>query len=179
MSIQLLPRSLQTLTNARRRGLRLMLALAAAAVLLGLALYHPFGREGFATPAACLDAYAAARQDGDAERYLRCLAEPLRAAARQRFPDNARLAESLREETAGIKGWVQASAPVVQGSVAQAAVDEVRADGVCRLHFRLERSGGGWLVAGVATSRARAAAIPYGTHVKDTPEEAEPAPAPK
>jgi hypothetical protein len=162
-----------------RRWPRVALAVVAAAVVVAVALYRPGGRGGFATPAACLDAYEAARKDGDAEGYLRCLAEPLRAEVRQRFPDPAQLAGALRADTEGVKHWVQPSAPVVRGTVAEADADEVRPDGVRRLHFRLERSGGGWLVVGVDAPRARAAAIPYGTHVKDTPEEPEPSPAPE
>ncbi len=151
-------------------GRRLVVAVAAG-LLFAAVLYRPGGRGGFATPVECLDAYAAARQDGDAERYLRCLAGPLREQLRARYPDPARLAEQLREETAGLRGWVQAAAPAVEGNEARAEVDEVRADGVRRLHFRLERSAGGWLVAGVDAPRARPAPIPYGTHVKDASEE--------
>jgi hypothetical protein len=167
------------ITPSLRRWLRVALALAAAAFLLGVVLYRPGGRGGFATPAECLDAYEAARKDGDAERYLRCLAEPLQAQVRQRFPHPVQLAESLRADMEGVKHWVQPAAPDVQGNVAEADADEVRPDGVRRLHFRLERSGGGWLVAGVDAPRARAAAIPYGTHVKDTREEPEAPPAPE
>jgi hypothetical protein len=56
-------------------------------------------------------------------------------------------------------------------------VAAVRVPGVHRLHFRLEHSGGGWLVAGVSSPQARPAAVPYGTHVKDADGEtgAEPA----
>jgi hypothetical protein len=162
-----------------RRWLRVALALVAAAVLLAVALYRPGGRGGFTTPAACLDAYEAARKDGDAEGYLRCLAAPLRAQVRQRFPDPAQLSGALRADAEGVKHWVQPSAPAVQGNMAEADADEVRSDGVRRLHFRLECSGGGWLVAGVDAPRARAAAIPYGTHVKDTPDEPEPPPPPE
>lgn len=154
-----------------RRGARVLLVLGVAALLLAVTVHGPGGRGGFATPAECLDAYAAARQDGDAERYLRCLAEPLRQGLRERYPDPNQLSGALREETASVKGWVQASAPAVEGDVARADVDEVRPDGVRRLHFRLERSAGGWLVAGVDAPRARAAAVPYGTHVKNGTDE--------
>jgi hypothetical protein len=154
-----------------KRAVRVLLALGAALLLLVVALHRPGGRGGFATPGECLDAYAAARQDGDAEGYLHCLVEPLRQALRERYPDPEGLSGALREETAGVKGWVQASAPAVEGDVALAEVDEVRTDGVRRLHFRLERSGGGWLVAGVDAPRGRPAAVPYGTHVKDVGDE--------
>jgi hypothetical protein len=150
-----------------------VLGLGAAALLLAVALLRPGGRAGFATPSDCLDAYAAARKDAEAGAYLRCLAKPLRAQLRQRYPDLETLAGELRAETAGVKGWVQASAPSVEGDVARADVDEVHPDGVRRLHFRLERSAGGWLVAGVDAPRARPAPIPYGTHVKDVPGEDE------
>jgi hypothetical protein len=157
----------------------LVAALAAAVLLPAVALYRSGGRGGFATPAACLDAFEAARKDGDAEGYLRCLVPPLRAEVRQRFPDPEALAASLRAGTDGVKHWVQPSAADVRGNVAEADADEVRSDGVRRLHFRLERSGGGWLVAGVDAPRGRAATIPYGTHVKDAPGEEERAAAPE
>ena len=160
-----------------RKRLRLVLiAMASAAGLLLLALYRPPGRQGFATPAECVEVYGTASKSGDGERYLRCLAEPLRSRTRQHFPEPGRLAEALRQDMDGVKGWVVASAPVVEGSAAKVDVDVVRQDGVRRLHFRLERSGDGWLVAGVSSPQARPAAIPYGTHVKDVGGEAGPEP---
>ena len=159
------------------RRLRLVLiALASAAGLLVLALFRPSGRPGFAAPSECVEAYAAASKSGDAERYLCCLAEPLRSRTRQAFPEPGRLAEALRQDMEGVKGWVVASAPAVEGNSARTDVDVVREDGVRRLHFRLERSGGGWLVTGVSSPQARPAAVPYGTHVKDTGDEPEPDP---
>ena len=43
----------------------------------------PGGSTGFATPAACRDAYRDAVQEADAAAYLRCLGEPLRAETRR------------------------------------------------------------------------------------------------
>jgi hypothetical protein len=157
-----------------RKRLRLALIAVASAAGLGLlALYRPAGREGFTTPAECVEAYGTASKGGDVEQYLRCLAEPLRSRTRQHFPETGRLAEALRQDMEGVKGWVVASTPAVEGNTAAADVDVVRQDGVRRLHFRLERSGGGWLVAGVSSPQARPAAIPYGTHVKDVGGEPE------
>jgi hypothetical protein len=162
-----LSNSPETPRSPGRKRLRLALIAAASAAGLGLlALHRPTGREGFTTPTECVEAYAAASKGGDGERYLRCLAEPLRSRTRQHFPEPGRLAEALRQEMEGVKGWVVASAPVIEGNTAGADVDVVRQDGVRRLHFRLERPGGGWLVAGVSSPQARPAAIPYGTHVK-------------
>jgi hypothetical protein len=156
-----------------RRRLRLVLiALVSAAGLVAVALYRPTGGQGFATPGECVEAYRVASEKGDAGRYLRCLAGPLRSRTEQHFPDSGRLAEMLRQDMEGVKGWVVTSAPAVERDTARAEVDVVRQDGVRRLQFRLERAGGGWLVAGVSAPQARPAAVPYGTHVKDTDGEA-------
>jgi hypothetical protein len=165
------PKSLAAPAPPARRRLRLVLiGVVSAAGLLALALSRPTGRQGFATPGECLEAYRGASETGDAARYLRCLAEPLRSRTRQHFPEPERLAEALRQDMEGVKGWVVTSAPAVEGDTARAEVDVVRQDGVRRLRFHLERSGGGWLVAGVGSPQARPAAVPYGTHVKDAGE---------
>jgi hypothetical protein len=172
MSLQDIPKSTTPATApVRRRLLLAVLALAAAAGLFVLALWRPQGRQGFTTPAGCVEGYAAASKSGDVQRYLGCLAEPLRSHTRQQFPDPDRLAEALRRDMEGVKGWVVPSEPAVEWNTAQADVDVVRQDGVRRLHFRLERSAGGWLVAGVSSPQARPAVVPYGTHVKEVGDQ--------
>src|SRR5690348_15577369 len=92
MSPQGVPKSITPVAlPARRRLLLSLLAVAVAAGLLVLALSRPQGRQGFATPAECVEGYAAASKSGDVPRYLGCLAEPLRSRTRQQFPEPDRL----------------------------------------------------------------------------------------
>jgi hypothetical protein len=125
----------------------------------------PAGSSGFSTPAACLDAYREAVQEGDAAAYLRCLGEPLRTEMRRKHAEDGELGEVLRREMRGVKSWVVSDRPTEQGDRASAVVEEVRSSGVREVRFRLERSGVGWLIVGIERGDERAAGIPYGTRV--------------
>jgi hypothetical protein len=148
----------------KRRRLLLLLA-AAAAAGLAVVLARPARRPaGFATPADCLDAYAAAGQAGDTAAYLSCLAEPLRSETTQRFADERDLADWLRQQMKDVKGWTQRPQSQM-AAAAEVDVDEVRPGGTRRARYRLERQGGGWLIAAVGPAREVPGGVRYGTHV--------------
>ena len=130
-----------------------ILALAGVTLgLLGMTVYWSQARTGFATPAACLDAYREATQDGDIDRFWACLAKPLSAEIKQQHPNLTELAESLRTEMNDVKAWVQRlESPSAQSSV-QIDVDEVRIDGNRRVRYRGVARNHQW-------AQARAAAI--------------------
>lgn len=160
------------------KGLRFSALVLTTLGLLGLTVHWSQRRAGFATPAACLDAYREASLAGDTEKYCRCLAEPLRAEIQREHPDPQQLAESLRRAMRGVKTWVQRLDFPPDQSTVQVDVDEVRIEGNRRIRFRLERSGAGWLIADIAAPEAIPAGIPYGTHVSKVPEGPQPAPQP-
>jgi hypothetical protein len=146
---------------------RLLILLAVAALGGGLLLaVRRVGAPpaGFATPAACLDAYHVAGRAGDVAAYLRCLGEPLLTEERGVAPDV--LAERLRRQAQPVKGWAQAR-EAVDGDRATVEIDEVRLTGTCRVRYSLRREGDGWRVVAVDRGPERPAAIPYGTHIKD------------
>jgi hypothetical protein len=115
------------------------------------------------TPAECLEAYHEARRAGDAVRYRRCLGEPLQSQVRKTYPDDEALAESLRLEGRGIKGWADVGAPDEQGGRAIATVEEVRETGQRRLRFYLEHSPEGWLIVRIERGAEQAPDVRYGT----------------
>jgi hypothetical protein len=145
---------------------RFLLVALTCAVLAGALAWSRRPRPtGCATPAECLEAYRDAYRAGDAERYRRCLGEPLRSEARQDYPDDAALAEALRREAQGLKGWVEVGPPDEQEGRATAIVEEVRETGQRRLRFSLERSPGGWLIVHVEKGSERTPEVRYGTRV--------------
>ena len=139
----------------------LILGLLAAAVW-----WSQRSKPGFPNPEDCLEAYREACLAGDAEKYLSCLSEPLRSE--QARAGAGQLGKQLRQGMAGVTGWATQSL-AVEGSAARAEVEEVRRTGTRQLRFRLERSGSGWLIAGVEASPERPAAVPYGTRVGEEP----------
>jgi hypothetical protein len=138
--------------------------------LLGLAVHWSKSRAGFATPAACLEAYREACQVGDLERYWNCLAEPLRVQITEQHPNLTELADSLRRDMRQVKTWVQRLDAPAQ-SIAQVDVDEVRLDGSRRVRFHLQMIGTGWLIVGIDEPKGVPAGVPYGTHVSKVSDE--------
>lgn len=134
-------------------------------ILLPLAVYWSQKPTRFATPAACLDAYREASRAGDVERYSSCLAEPLRFEIQQQHPDSKELARHLCSQMRDVKTWVQVLDSTSEDSTIQVDVDEVRLEGNRRIHFQLQWSGGGWLIASVTTPKGIPTSIPYGTHI--------------
>jgi hypothetical protein len=120
---------------------------------------------GYGTPAECVDAFRDACRTGDAARYRRCLGDPLRSEVRQTCPGDDSLAESLRREARGLKGWVQVGPPDEQRDRAVANVEEVRETGQRRLRLWLERSSEGWLVVRLEMGAEQAPDVRYGTRV--------------
>lgn len=139
------------------------LVVLAAAVFVAL---RPFGR-GFATPSDCLDAYCEACLDRDAERYLACLAEPLRSETRRRFPEPGQLAEHLRVHMNGVVGWAQHLPTGDADSVATVELEETRHSSRRLTAFRLERSGKGWLIVSIGASREEPLPFRPGTSVDE------------
>ena len=145
---------------------RLLPVALTCAVLAGAVAWSQRPRPtGCRTPAECLEAYREAYRVGDAERYRRCLGEPLRSEVRQDYPSDEALAEALRRETREVKGWVEVGTPDEQGGRAIANVEEVRATGQRRLRFYLERSQEGWLIVRVEKGAEQSPEVRYGTRV--------------
>jgi hypothetical protein len=156
----------------RSRGRLLLVALTGLALAGAVAwALRPRVASGYATPGECLEAYREACRAGDAVRYRRCLGDPLRSEVRQTYPDDAALAEALRREAEGLKGWVEVGPPDEQGERATASVEEVRETGQRPLSISLERSQDGWLVVGVERGAEQVPDVRYGTRVG---EEGEP-----
>jgi hypothetical protein len=146
--------------------------------LLALAVFWSLPPAGFATPAACLEAYREASRAGNVPAYLSCLAEPLRAEIRRQHTDPKKLADSLRQAMKDVKTWVQLPVEASQGPTVQVNVDEVRITGNHRLGFHLRRCQTGWLIVGIDPPKLVPAGIPYGTHVSKVPEETQEKPQP-
>jgi hypothetical protein len=145
---------------------RLLLVALTGAVLVGaLAWSLRSGPIGCRTPAECLGAYREACRAGDAVRYRRCLGEPLRSEVRQTYPGDEALAEALRREARGVKGWVEVGPPDEQGGRAIANVEVVRETGQSRLRYYLKRSQDGWLIVRVEKGTEQTPEIRYGTRV--------------
>jgi hypothetical protein len=147
------------------RRLVILLVLVAAGGGLWLARRSTAPAGGFSTPGECVDAYYAATRAGDVAAYLRCLGEPILAEERNASGDG--LVERLRRQAQSVKGWAQAG-EAVDGDRATVEIDEVRLTGTCRVRFGLRRGAGGWGVVAVDRGPERPAAVPYGTHIKDT-----------
>ena len=145
----------------KRRGVLLL-----AAAILGLAALlrfwpgRPLGE--FATPAACLDAFRDACKDGDLNRYLSCLGEPLRSEK----AGSLRRADLLAEME-GVTGWTRLE-PIVAGASARVDVDEVKSARTYRRRFRLEQTPRGWLIVAVEPPREVPTPVRYGTHISET-----------
>jgi hypothetical protein len=140
-------------------------------VLLALAVYWSQRPTRFATPAACLDAYREASRAGDVERYWSCLAEQLRFEIQQQYPDPKELARHLRSQMSDVKTWVQVLDSTSEDSTIQVDVDEVSLEANRRIHFQLQWSGGGWLIASMTAPKGIPTSIPYGTHISKVPEQ--------
>jgi hypothetical protein len=153
----------------KRRSL--LVGLMVVGVLLPI-WYWGMVRSGprFSTPLECLEAYREACVAGDANAYLECLAEPLRAETEQRFPDRAALAESLRAQSQTLKGWaaLPADAPASQGAETRMDVEETRITGKRRVRFVLRSSSQGWRIVAIGRPVDVPTDIPYGTHLRDT-----------
>jgi hypothetical protein len=150
----------------RSRKRRLLAVALTCAVLAGaLAWSLRLGPAGCRTPAECLEAYREACRAGDAVRYRRCLGEPLRSQVSHTYPGDEALAEALRLEGRGVKGWVEVGPPDEQGGRAVAIVEEVREMGQRRLRFFLEDSQEGWLIVRVEKGAEQKPDVRYGTRV--------------
>jgi hypothetical protein len=152
---------------------RLFFVLLAVVALAVLALTLGRSRPGkaFATPDDCLAAYYDAAKDGDGAAYLNCLAAPLRAQTEGRFRDEQALSGWLRQSMQDLKNWVQSAAPAPAGASAEVEVEESWPTGNRRLRFHLQRSGSGWLIDRIESDKERPAPVPYGTDVRQAPEE--------
>jgi hypothetical protein len=126
-------------------------------------------RQGYATPAECVEAYREAMAAGDWPRYLSCLGEPTRSINEQQAGESVFQGKS-RGWRQGLKGWTQ-SPEFEDGSTALVLVDEVRESQTRRIRFRLQRSEKGWLIVESGPAKVVPTPIPYGTHVGKEPEE--------
>jgi len=164
-----------------RRGIFLVLAL----VLLVPLAYWSRSEGVFAEPNDCLSAYYEACQNGDANTYLRCFTPRLRSKI-EREAEARRFGTMLRE--VAVKNWVVVSTSDDQSRLSTILIDEVRPAGISRVRFRLERTGGNWLIADLGPVQQNQPSIPFGTDVRtvlgdnpfpsDSPDHQEPAPQP-
>jgi hypothetical protein len=148
--------------SPKRRLLPIALMCAVAGALAWSLRPRP---GGCGTPAECLATYREACQAGDAERYLRCLGEPLRSQVGHTYPGDDALAEALRREARRVKGWVEVGPPDETGGRAIANVEVVRETGQSRLRVYLERSQEGWLIVRVEKGAEQMPDVRYGTRV--------------
>jgi hypothetical protein len=136
--------------------------------MLGLGALVLYGRprlpEGFATPAACLDAYRDASKQGALDRYLSCLGEPLRSEKQR-----SATVEGLIRGMDGVKSWTRHEAVIREG-MADVDVDLVRKAGTYRLSFRLQRMERGWVIVVINGPHERTSPVQYGTPVSETAE---------
>jgi hypothetical protein len=162
--------------SAARKHLRM--AILVAVTLLVLALVIVWSRrpaeKGFATPAECLDVYCNASKTGNAERYLSCLAEPLRSEMRQRFPDTGQLGEHLRLGMSNVSTWAQ-HPEMNDGSSAVINLEEVHGSSGRWIRFHLERSGKGWLITHIGQPEEKPLSFRPGTPVDELREGSRPA----
>jgi hypothetical protein len=144
----------------------LLPAVMAGAALAGALTWSLVpGRIVGRSPDACLEAYREACRAGDAVKYRRCLGEPLLSQMRQAYPDDEALADALRRDSRGIKGWMELGAPNEYGDEAVANIEEVRESGQRRLRIFLEHSQKGWLIVRVDKGPEQNPDFRYGTRV--------------
>ena len=155
--------------NALGRRLRLTAIVALASGLLALAVYWSHRDRGFATPTDCLCAYYEACQDGDLTKYLSCLADPLRFELRRSVSDGGKLAALLRQQA--VKNWVVVAEQEGEKPLTSILIDEVRADSIRRVRFRLEHAGGSWVITAVDTLKEKRPPIRFGTDVRNVPND--------
>jgi hypothetical protein len=144
---------------------RVLLLLAVVLIALAGVRFWP-GKAaivGAATPAECVENYYESLKSGDIEKYLRCLGEPYRAHAGQRF-----FAAACRE-VKDVKGVVQRAGPAESGSPLWVDVEEVRAAGSRRLRYHLRHDDRVWVIVSIDPPRETASPIRYGTPVGDEP----------
>lgn len=146
------------------RPLRVLILLAVVLIALaGVRFWpSPTATAGAATPAECIENYYESLKSGDVEKYLRCLGEPYRTDAGQRFFDAA------CRDAKNLKGLVQRTGPVENGSQSVEA-EEVRAAGVRRLRYHLRQEDRGWVIVAIDRLRETTSPIRYGTPVGDEP----------
>jgi len=154
-----------------RRRLGVAVLLVAVLATLALVVRWSFSGAGYATPAACLDAYCEACKAGDVGAYERCLTEPLWEDVRRRHPDAGQLGTRLRSSMQDVKSWAQLPGSTT-ARTADVEVDEVRTGGTRRRRFRLEQVGRGWRIAAIGAPHDLPGSIPFGTHVSQNPDAA-------
>jgi hypothetical protein len=139
------------------------------AVLAGALIrpHRPTWPTDHATPDDCLAAFRDASLDGDAARYRRCLAGPLRAETDRLHGDDATLASALREARLGVKHWVESCRTEETPERVVALIDEVRPTGQRQLRVQLERLSTGWFITAIERGPERPAPVRYGTPAPD------------
>ncbi|HEY7328124.1 MAG TPA: hypothetical protein VH592_10810 [Gemmataceae bacterium] len=118
---------------------------------------------GAATPEECVENYYESLKSGDVDRYLRCLGEPYRSEAGQRFFDAA------CRDAKDVKGVVQRAGSDESGSTLWMDVEEVRAAGIRRLRYHLRQDDRVWVIVSIDPPRETTSPVRYGTPVGDEP----------
>lgn len=146
------------------KPLRVLILLAVILIALASVRFWPSktATVGTGTPADCIESYYESLKSVDVDKYLRCLGEPYRADAGQRF------FEAACRDAKDLKGLVQRTGPVENGSL-WVDVEEVRAAGVRRLRYHLRHDERGWGIVAIDPPRETSAPIRYGTPVGDEP----------
>ena len=150
-----------------RMAILLVIVLGAGALAARLSL----SSRGYATPAACMEAYREAILAGDAPRFLDCLAEPLRSQHNGRCVDSVEMVGILKSKVHDVKAWGQSVQMQPGDSIAVVDVDEVRVHGTRRVRYRLEQTSRGWLIAEIGPPKDMPTEVPYGTHISKGAKE--------
>ena len=118
---------------------------------------------GAVTPAECVENYYESLKSGDVDKYMRCLGEPYRTEAGQRFFDAA------CRDVKDVKGVVQRAGTADGVSPMWVDVEEVRASGIRRLRYHLRQADRAWVIVAIDSPRETISPVRYGTPVGDEP----------
>jgi hypothetical protein len=104
-----------------------------------------------------------AAQKSDVDRYLDCLAEPLRSQVREQIAANPGL---LGRSEAKLNGYsIGSGVNNADGDEATVVVEKVYGETIERVRFRLTRIEGQWKIAEMRPLERVAPETPYGTPV--------------
>jgi hypothetical protein len=131
--------------------------------LVGIRFWPGKTTAGAATPSECVENYYESLKSGDIEKYLRCLGEPYRADAGQRFFDAA------CREVKNVKGVGQRTGPAEGESSLWVDVEEIRTASVRRLRYHLRQETRGWVIVAIDPPRETTSPVLYGTPVGEEP----------
>ena len=147
------------------KSFRVLILLAFVLIALAGVRFWPWkpATAAAATSAECVENYYESLKSADVDKYMRCLGEPYRGEAGQRF-----FAAACRD-VKDVKGVVQRAGPAENGSPRWVDVEEVRAAGVRRMRYHLRQDDRAWVIVAIDPPRETTSPIRYGTSVSDEP----------